>query len=776
MVPGDEGGMGRRLGQTAGILTVAVVMIRLSRLLQSGPGIVQWELILIASVFLGGVIWWLLDQLSLGRPLILGLFAAAGLVLLIRISVPLTLVGGILPSFETPGALVDEMGNAFRVIRSGVPPVLPTEGIVAILAMVMWVIGALYAWGIGGGPVAAMTLPSIVVYLQFAVFDRVGAGIAWMTASGLVLVLAITSVALERRSDTGRARDSDGMAMPRRSMSNAMTMAGAIGLVAIVVATSGAGLVSEYGNIPWRTGGSGFGGEGGRIAFDRFVDLRQRLINRTNAVLFQAKLGRGAPPPETVYWRLETFDEFDGVAWGRSSGSIRNYEPGQDIGADHLRYQGTTVEVLQKVRIQALAEARVPTAGVATEIQGPSDERAIDPQEFQVTQDATIVYQPGLVEGDIYQVSASYPDQRADLGFLASNPSGELSPMFANAAANGEFGFTPESRETDIETPPDLDFYTRLPPELPPSLRGIAELRTFGATTDFEHAWMLEHWFRYSGDFTYSTEVSTGHDALLLDDWLSEPTSQNYRTGYCEQFATSMAVLARILGIPSRVVLGFTPGAVTQSGDIVVRDTNAHAWVEMWMDGTGWVTFDPTPLSDSAQPASISAAFDPDEFVDDPGFGDILSEPIDPATIQGPRGFQEDESFEESARTPRWWLLIFPAVVLIGLVVPTVKRFRRRRRLRKAREGDIAAVWDEIVDRLVDLGEPVPSSMTPMELARMTDDALLPLAVHYSAAIYGGRLGEGSEMDLLSIEGWLVRRYETGQRMRAAMSIKSLLD
>ena len=768
--------MGRRIGIFAGFAGVAMVIARLGRLLRSGPDIVQWELILIASVFLGAVIWWLLDQLSLSPPLMIGLFAAAGLILLVRISVPLTLIGGILPSAETPGALIDEMVSASRVIRSGVPPVLPTEGIVAILALVMWAIGALYSWGFGTGPVAAMTVPSIVVYLQFAVFDRLGAGLSWMAASGALLAAAITSVALDRRAESGRARDSEGRAMPRRSLTTSATMAGIIGLAAILTATTIGGIPSEYGNIPWRTGGSGFGGEGGRIAFDRFVDLRQRLISRTNQVVFRATLGEGAPPAESLYWRMETLDVFDGVGWSRSSGSIRNYETDEDPGAPFLRYQGTNDEVLQRVQIDALAETRVPTAGVASEIHQVDNRRAIDPRAFRIAQDASVIYPPTLREGDTYQVLASYPDREADLGVLASSNSDELSPLFQAAAEEGEFAVLPENRETDVETPPDLGFYTELPrEEIPVSLRGVAASVTRGATTDFERAWMLEHWFRNSGSFNYSTEVSTGNSALLLDEWLNDPTSQNYRTGYCEQFATSMAVLGRLLNIPSRVVIGFTPGAVSENGVIEVRDTNAHAWVEMWMPDVGWVQFDPTPREDFL-PQSMTAGFDPNEFVSEPGFPDALGDPITPPDAGGATGIQDIPPATGGEVAPRWWPLLFPAIALVLSLVPVAKWIRRRGRLRRVRDGDITAAWDEIVDRLVDLGEEIPDSLTPIELARTTHDALLSLAVDYSAAIYGGRHASSTELDLLSAEHWIASSFDTRKRVLASLNARSLLD
>src|SRR5206468_6751147 len=69
------------------------------------------------------------------------------------------------------------------------------------------------------------------------------------------------------------------------------------------------------------------------------------------------------------------------------------------------------------------------------------------------------------------------------------------------------------------------------------------------------------------------------------------------RRGYCQQFSGAMAMLLRMGGVPARVAAGFTPGIVDQSrgGDYVVRDIDAHSWVEAFFPGIGWVTFDPTP-------------------------------------------------------------------------------------------------------------------------------------------------------------------------------------
>ena len=86
----------------------------------------------------------------------------------------------------------------------------------------------------------------------------------------------------------------------------------------------------------------------------------------------------------------------------------------------------------------------------------------------------------------------------------------------------------------------------------------------------------------------------------------------------------------------------------------------------------------------------------------------------------------------------------------------------------------MTAAWEEIVDRLADLGEPIPEHETPIEFASRTDRRLVPLARSYSAAIYGGRNGHGSAADLDVVDRWIKQSYEEAERAVAAFSLKSL--
>ena len=785
MAQGNEVIIGRRYGQLAGLAAFVLVLGRLGRLLQTGPTSPRWQLILIAAAFLGGVVWWLIRQMATTRWVAIALFGLGSAILFLRISVPDSLLGGILPTTETSPALANALDQAVAQIRFGIPPIDPSAGVIAVLALVVWVVGALYTWGVTKGPTAAMVIPSIVIYLQFAIFDRTPAGLGWMTASAAMLALAVTALALERRADVGRVRDSAGRPIPVRSVTAATVMALIVGVAATAAGTNAVNLISEYGNVPWTSGnGGGYGPGGTGFSLDRFVDLRQSIISRENLLLFQVTFDVRAPQPDQIYWRLETLDSFDGVGWKRSSGSVQNYETGRQVGHESNVYQGSTTEYTHRVYIDALRQEVAPTGGVPTAIHGTDTTGAISPREFQHTEDSALLYNQVLREGDVYDVTVSYPLQNADQGALATGSDGLLTPIFALAAESGVFRASPSLSSNDVVAPRDLASFTDLPDSTPPpQIRATAARQTLGATTDYEKAWLLQYWFRDSGEFDYSTNVSTGHSSLDLDQWLNESASTNYRTGYCEQFATSMAVLGRSLGIPSRVVLGFTPGTARLDGEttvVEVRDTNAHAWVEMWMDGFGWVQFDPTPrnLSEPTdrqfQTESITAGFDPREYTPVLGpDGSPLDRPAD-----SPSGFFEEpfEDLQTQANPgPRWWLMGI-LVAAVALLLPTIaKSIRRRRRFKAARNGDVTAVWDELVDRLSDLGQPVPPSQTPMEFARNTDPALVSLAVAYSAAIYGGRTQESAELNLLDVDYWLNTNYSGTNRALAKVNPRSLL-
>ncbi len=113
-----------------------------------------------------------------------------------------------------------------------------------------------------------------------------------------------------------------------------------------------------------------------------------------------------------------------------------------------------------------------------------------------------------------------------------------------------------------------------------------------GARSPYLAAVSLEAWLRSGGGFRYEEQPgqAIGAEAPLVDFILRS------REGYCQHFAGAMAVMLRLLGIPSRVAVGFTSGDYDERlGEYTVTDRNAHAWVEVYFPGKGWLPFDPTP-------------------------------------------------------------------------------------------------------------------------------------------------------------------------------------
>ncbi len=140
--------------------------------------------------------------------------------------------------------------------------------------------------------------------------------------------------------------------------------------------------------------------------------------------------------------------------------------------------------------------------------------------------------------------------------------------------------------------------FTVVPPEVPARVQEIARAVTEGYSNRYQRAVALQNWFREDGGFTYSLATDgSGTDDLL--SFLEE--GEDGRTGYCEQFASAMAIMARTLGIPARVAVGFLSGEAIGGQRWQFSAHDMHAWPELFFPGSGWVRFEPTP---SAGPAT----------------------------------------------------------------------------------------------------------------------------------------------------------------------------
>jgi transglutaminase-like putative cysteine protease len=176
--------------------------------------------------------------------------------------------------------------------------------------------------------------------------------------------------------------------------------------------------------------------------------------------------------------------------------------------------------------------------------------------------------------------------------------------------------------------------------------------------------------FRYTEDPPATPPGREPLDAFLFDS----------KAGYCQHFSGAMALLLRMGGIPARVATGFTPGGFQKrSGEWVVRDTDAHSWVEAWFDGLGWVTFDPTPPATPAR-SQIAAFQSAANAAADPG----AQVPGPDATQDPTTGAKQRQDAQEPGGTigtsggswPVWRIALLAALVLVAAGALILRRRR----------------------------------------------------------------------------------------------------
>ncbi|MEO5854234.1 MAG: DUF3488 and transglutaminase-like domain-containing protein [Nocardioides sp.] len=284
----------------------------------------------------------------------------------------------------------------------------------------------------------------------------------------------------------------------------------------------------------------------------------------------------------------------------------------------------------------------------------------------------------------------------------------------------------------------DSDF-TALPGTLPPVVRELARQVTGGFTTRFQRAVALQKWFREDGGFEYSLDVSDGRGAGDLTSFLTE--GPDGRIGYCEQFASAMAVMARTLGIPARVAVGFlTPDRISAT-QYEYSAHDMHAWPELYFAGSGWVRFEPTPAGGQSAIATVTPDYTQEQL---PGFelpsdSPNLPRPSEDLPARGGDAVTDAPTASGSGSDGGFSLGVAGRRILVGLGVVLLvaglllvpRLVRRRRRERRWERGGAAAAWAELHDTAIDLDIAWRPGLSP----RSTRDRLVQ---HFGAPVDAG--------------------------------------
>ncbi|HEY2997189.1 MAG TPA: DUF3488 and transglutaminase-like domain-containing protein [Acidimicrobiales bacterium] len=286
-----------------------------------------------------------------------------------------------------------------------------------------------------------------------------------------------------------------------------------------------------------------------RVVTSPLVQLQTKILDQPDVELFSVE------SEQPSYWRLTSLDQFDGQIW-RQSYSTSDADGKLPQAIDSAARTDTVEQTFQILR---LASVWLPAAYEPVAVDTGADPADYDEQSSTLMVDRDV----SDSDGYSYKVTSALPLwSAADL----------------------------RAASTDVPKPIE-DVYTDLPGDFPDRVTQLADDVTADAATPYDKAVALQDYLR-GPDFTYNINVGPGHSEDALQHFLFES-----REGYCEQFAGSYAVMARAIGLPARVAVGFTWGVRDRfEPDLYrVRGNHAHAWPEVYIGEYGWVPMEPTP-------------------------------------------------------------------------------------------------------------------------------------------------------------------------------------
>jgi len=434
------------------------------------------------------------------------------------------------------------------------------------------------------------------------------------------------------------------------------------------------------------------GGNGTRITLSPLVDIQSRLVQQSDVEVFTVR------SPERSYWRLTALDTFDGRLWKSSK---RFSKPEGEVLPSGGATSAPRRDVPQEFTIEALSQIWLPAAFEPASVRTTG---SVDATVRWEPSTATLIVDEATSDGLSYEVTSQVPAFDADaLAAVSAGPPADVAAQ-----------------------------YLELPDDFSPRVAAEAVRVTAGATTPYAQGLALQNYFR--DNFSYSLAVTQGHGDDRLEGFLFDE-----RTGYCEQFSGTYAAMARSLGVPARVAVGFTPGEVDPEDPTLfrVKGRHAHAWPEIYIDGFGWVPFEPTPGRGAPGAAYTGVAESQDTPVPvDPNADPGVSGPLFPEDLGALDGSGFTGNIDElgdgsasspvadESRTSLRALIVLAA--LVGIVAAYLggiggwSWWTRQRMMRRAVSPNqrIDLAWHTTVAELAVLGVAPVRSETPVEFAR----------------------------------------------------------
>jgi transglutaminase-like putative cysteine protease len=473
-------------------------------------------------------------------------------------------------------------------------------------------------------------------------------------------------------------------------------------------------------------------------------------------------------PDQAVYWRATTLDAFVGVQWIED---LKTMEPPVIAGSrSELVPLGVSRRgwVKQTVTIEALRDRHL----VGAERPVAYDPGLIRPVSY--ARGGIALVSPGGSRNHTYavwssiphptprQLARSRPDYPMDIGIDRR----VFVPAFGTPGRDAKVG----------------GLIAAYAPVYAP-LYAAAKRIVGHPRNPYAAVVAMESWLRDSGRFRYDEHPPFVPGVPALVAFVTET-----HRGYCQHFAGAMALMLRYLGIPARVAAGFSSGTYAD-GTWTVTDHDAHAWVEVWFRGYGWLPFDPTPGRGelSAPYSAASKSFDASSAAALVGPGTAIQRLLQNEASSGVRG-EHARSVPVASGNRHRGLILFglfvAALAALGLGLCAAKLIRRRARYLTSDPRRVAAACRrELAEILVDQRIPVAPGETLQELGNRLDEELRIAARTLVEAAGSARFASPQaasvaaqrvRVEARELRRVLRMRLSRAQRLGGALSLRSL--
>ncbi|MEU0546181.1 transglutaminaseTgpA domain-containing protein [Micromonospora sp. NPDC005979] len=378
--------------------------------------------------------------------------------------------------------------------------------------------------------------------------------------------------------------------------------------------------------------------------------------------------------------RLAVLSDYDGITW-RVGATYRN--AGRILPATAPARDSTVQTVRQQITVAELTGRLLPAVATPREVSGARV--AYDPAT------GTLIRPEGLTPGLRYEVTSVR--ERPDNNLLAT----------ANVPAGEEVARV-----------------LRVADGVPDPLRRLATQLAEENGAPYERAAAIEQFL--AEHYRVVADAPSGHAYPNLAFFLFGPRNGGGQRGTSEQFAAAFAVLGRLSGLPTRVVVGFSSG-----GQGPVRAGDAYAWPEVLFDGLGWVAFNPLPQPEN-EPRPVEEDFRPTP--EDPPPSEVPAPTAEPTASPEPAAAGDGPPARGGVSTP---VLVAGGsgslLLVVGALLLTLLAMRRslsRGRLVRGDPGQrIAGAWREVTDALRLAGRPVGDDLAATEVAGRARQALV---------------------------------------------------